>query len=330
MFHIGRFSWLAILGSLVLLRLAIGFHFYMEGSEKLRSGDFSAESFFRAARGPFSPYFHRLLEDENGQQRLCVISQSDDRGQHYQVDPELTIAIWGDFVDRAASYYALDDTQLSRARDILKAHQDELVAWLDSNHTELIAHFSTGDRLEGFEQDGSSKQRVALHVASLRGQVNSIRAARQGQLQLWTAQIEEMWNSFEDQINSLTRSSAEAQSSPSLKKPLALHRPFSQPMSKLNVINWIVPRFDVLVGGMLMLGLLTRFASLAGAGFLATVIATQPPWVPDASSTIYPSIELFALLVIFSTYAGRIGGLDFFIWAFRTRRKSQAENLVST
>jgi uncharacterized membrane protein YphA (DoxX/SURF4 family) len=321
----GRLSWIAIFLSLLLLRFAIGFHFFTEGADKLRSGNFSAAPFLSAAKGPFATHYHRLLEDESGQVRLCVVSVSEGRENNFQVDPELTIAIWGDFVDRAASYFPFDDAQLSRAQEIFKAHREELDEWLASHQSELIAHYSTGDRLDGFAQDGTARHEVALNVASVRGQVDRIRADRSRQLQQWTRQIEEMWDSLEQQVNSVYGGSGKPP-----RKPIALHRPYSQTYSKLKIINAFIPWFDIIVGGLLILGLMTRLASIAGIGFLTAVIASQPPWIPGAAPTIYQTIELLALLVICATCAGRIGGLDFFIDAFRTGRTPLVENADAT
>ena len=79
--------------------------------------------------------------------------------------------------------------------------------------------------------------------------------------------------------------------------------------------DYIVPAATLafLVGVFLLLGLFTRFWSIVGAGFLFSVISSQWPGWPGAEPTYYQSIELVALLVIFSTAAGRLAGLDFFI-----------------
>lgn len=86
------------------------------------------------------------------------------------------------------------------------------------------------------------------------------------------------------------------------------------------MLNLFIPWFDTIVGGLLILGLFTRLASLAGAGFLASVIATQPPWIPGTTETYYQAVELAALLVIFATCAGRMGGLDYFLHRQKANR----------
>jgi uncharacterized membrane protein YphA (DoxX/SURF4 family) len=74
------------------------------------------------------------------------------------------------------------------------------------------------------------------------------------------------------------------------------------------------------VGICLLLGLFTRIASLAGALFLASVIATQPPWLSTAEPTIYQTVEMAGLLVLAGTGAGRWLGLDYFFWALFRKR----------
>ena len=51
--------------SIVALRFVIGFHFFREGTAKLNT-DWTAEYFLRAAKGPFSPLFHHLVDDMDG------------------------------------------------------------------------------------------------------------------------------------------------------------------------------------------------------------------------------------------------------------------------
>jgi len=64
---------------------------------------------------------------------------------------------------------------------------------------------------------------------------------------------------------------------------------------------------------LLILGLFTRPAAIAAAGFLLSVILMQPPWVDGAVPTYYQAVEMFALLVLAVVGAGRYAGLDFFL-----------------
>jgi uncharacterized membrane protein YphA (DoxX/SURF4 family) len=83
----------------------------------------------------------------------------------------------------------------------------------------------------------------------------------------------------------------------------------------------------LLVGGAcLVAGLFTRTAALVLAVFLASVIASQPPWVAGTVETYSQGIELVALLVLGTSHVGRWGGLDFFVHhvLLRPFRKSAA------
>src|SRR5262249_21213987 len=48
---------------LVLLRLAIGWHFLIEGLDKLNSATWSSEAYLREASGPLAPVFRELAGD---------------------------------------------------------------------------------------------------------------------------------------------------------------------------------------------------------------------------------------------------------------------------
>ncbi len=354
---LSRFHMLLAFVAIIMLRVSVGYHFFKEGTAKLDSGNFTAEYFLKSAKGPLASFFHGLLDDGDGKLRLCVAQSNDNQSNvKYQLDPELTFAIWDDFVDRASSYYrfgdpevearlvqrrsmmgqqirlarmgtvdnvdtlqleakrAADEADIHRLRqqpgaanEILNAHQDELRDWLDAHRDEVLTYYETQHRLLGFDADGQSRGQVAAQVASLQEQIDTIRGDRQKQLKSWTSEIETMWSSLESQINGL------AVGNQANKPPLSLHRPFAQKYSKLQVINQIIPWFDVAVGVLLIVGLFTRLASLAGAAFLASVIASQPPWIPGTTPTYYQSVEMLALLVLFATCAGRMGGLDFFL-----------------
>ena len=79
----------------------------------------------------------------------------------------------------------------------------------------------------------------------------------------------------------------------------------------------------VTVGICLLVGSLTRLAALAGALFLLSVIASQPPWVTGAAPTYYQMVELAGLLVLAGTGAGRWAGLDYFGYLLFGRRRRE-------
>ncbi len=82
-----------------------------------------------------------------------------------------------------------------------------------------------------------------------------------------------------------------------------------------NTIDRIVPWFDTIVGALLILGLFTRIAALAGAGFLFSIILTQWPGSPGAQPVYYQTIEMLSMLVLAATAAGQFAGLDFVLYS---------------
>lgn len=350
----------------MILRVFVGYHFFYEGTSKLRAPNWTSEHFLRGAKGPLTPMFHQMLDDPDGQLRLCAKQIETPEGESkWVVDSQLTELVWANFVDAAIDHYGFNSqelvdelqtrreatrqqiesarssgssgvdtrelerirkndelailsirTQAKRAKSILESHQAELVDWLSFNKTELLAHYKTQDRLIGFERDGVNRGQVAQEVDSIRGQLDSVVSDRKKKTAQWYGEIKTMWDSLESQINGLAVG-------PQIEKEsLALHRPFDQPASALKIIDRVIPWFDTIVGALLILGLFTRFASLSAGLFLASVVASQAPWVAGAKPTFYETVELLALFVIFATCAGRYGGLDFFF--------SQPSNTQST
>jgi uncharacterized membrane protein YphA (DoxX/SURF4 family) len=344
------------------LRLAVGFHFFMEGTSKLQSpSKFTAAPFLNGARGPLAPMFRSLLDDSDGRKILCV-SATSPNGK-VEIDPSLTLQLWEDFADRAYEYYQLGDqtlanaistriksnqklvddarnsansnvdlsgleeqikndkksvaaikNQLERLEEVLAKYKDELLAWIDNNRLELVAHFSTSDRELGFARDGDAKTKIVYEVDSLRQQTDTISKDRYRKTQGWIREVAAIWDALENEVYNL------AVDRPATQVPLKIHRPFDQPTSKLKMINQFIPWFDVTVGLLLLIGLFTRVAAVAGGTFLASVIATQPPWVSGAKPVYYESVEMFALFLLAAIAAGRYGGLDYFIrWPRKSR-----------
>ena len=57
---------------LVVLRLALGCHFFYEGVWKIAHPEFSAESYLTMAKGPFAWIFHGMVYDMDGSERLAI------------------------------------------------------------------------------------------------------------------------------------------------------------------------------------------------------------------------------------------------------------------
>ena len=128
----------------------------------------------------------------------------------------------------------------------------------------------------------------------------------------WTREVHAMEENFRNDLRAIFTSEQLAEKSISVAVDKALTSPKE---AWLNCVNHIVTALTIGVGVCLLIGFFTRIAAVAGAMFLLSVIASQPPWVSDPSLTYNQIVECAALLVIVTTAAGRWAGLDFFTHA---------------
>jgi uncharacterized membrane protein YphA (DoxX/SURF4 family) len=186
---------------LVLLRLAIGWHLFVEGSAKLETfftgptgttKPFSSKGYLQQSQGPLAPHFRQLAGDPDGY-TLQMLEK-----------PELLEAQWRDYVTRYSTHYQLDAAQQTKAQEVLKQQWDQTREWLKTGTREVSRDYSFAstnptlttpsriaefkqkltelrDRLDGwnlrFEKDVSKAR-----VTTLRGEVARLRTELQGDL----------------------------------------------------------------------------------------------------------------------------------------------------
>jgi len=280
-----RLGTLAIL-SIVALRLAIGWHFFREGADKLVSGTFTSVGFMKVSKGPLTPLFHWFIWDEHGRARL---------------DREGTLEAWNQYREQVVNHYGFDQKQAAKAKEVQKFREQQFAWLLDENAADIDEYFKGLERVDKYRQDDSR-----MEVASLRGQVETIEKELDQKVKGWLTSIDMMWKGLEDDLNAL------ATPEQSVRGHLALGKPGRKPMDTV-FIDQIIPTFDLLVGILLIVGLFTRITSLAGAGFLAMIVATQWPGAPGAIPAHYQIIEMFGCLVLAAVGAGQFAGLDFLV-----------------
>ena len=69
------------------------------------------------------------------------------------------------------------------------------------------------------------------------------------------------------------------------------------------------------IGACLIAGFLVKFNAMGGVFFLASVIASQPFWVPGAQPTYDQWVEAAALLALAALPVGGWSGIDYFLKA---------------
>ena len=271
--------------TLVALRLVIGWHFYREGADKIIQGDWSASPFMVSATGPLAPLYQGLVWDMDGRARL---------------DKEAALERWDQYRQRVVDHYRFDEQQAEQAQRVYDTRRRQLEWFFNEYEEDLDTYFKGVERWERNRRDAARQG-----VTSLRGQSQQIERELQRELVPLLATTDKIRTGYQRDLHAL------ATPEQARRGTLALPRPGRQLMDTV-FIDSFIPYFDVVVGAMLILGLFTRVAALAGAGFLAGIVLTQWPWAPGAVPTHYQVIEMFALLVIAATGAGRFAGLDYF------------------
>jgi len=272
---------------LVLLRLTIGWHFLSEGIDKYRKPDWTAAGFFSNAKGPFAPYFRKVIWDYDGQLRL---------------DRDRTMQVWALYRDGVGEHFGFDERQKANAQlNYAKAVQQfDYVVELNNND---IEEFQLGiRRLEKLLEDP-----VRDGVASLGGQRETVRRELEQKINPTLAQIDAIWENYETAQNAIaTEDQLEANLAYRLVRPRLS-------AVDTSVMDPIVPFFDMAIGWMLLLGFCTPVAALVAAGFLGSVFLSQYPPTTGPLSSSYQLIEGVACFVLAATGAGRFAGLDFFL-----------------
>jgi uncharacterized membrane protein YphA (DoxX/SURF4 family) len=359
--QLGAFAVLA----LVLLRLATGWHFYREGSAKFVvdprgqrvAVDFSADGFLRQAKGPATDFTRSFLPGEHDWGRLLAVARqtvppTEAAAQaaaqwQYEYDQrraqaaranepvpvefppsapylrwaERIVADWEETLRKVEAIPGVTDAERAAASAALNNRKQQLADYL-AGESEAIAEYQHELwRLENLRNSPAAQGTpfVEEQVAAKTAQAGQTPSA-------WVARVrgldEEYYNDLRKILASEEREELSARAA--VDEALA-----TTERRNLNIANQVVAILIVSVGICLMIGLLTRLAAVAGALFLLAVMATQPPWVAEATTTYvyYQAVELAGLLVLAGTGAGRWAGLDYFGYAFCRRfcRRGDAE-----
>jgi uncharacterized membrane protein YphA (DoxX/SURF4 family) len=318
--QLGGFAILA----LVLLRLAIGWHFFAEGLNKVeRTADgryrvaFTAAPFLSAAQGPFADSFHAMAPSGHDWQKLLAVPQqkkpltADEAKaaeQHlpYEAWAERIKADWQVMADEVVKVPGLAENQIGEAKLIVATKKSELDAYLKEELAAIVDYQHELWRLDQwrakpeaatlpFEEERITKK-SAETTAKAKGVVAGVAALEA-----------DLVSEFRELVGSDPQDAATV---------AAMDSATTGPEeAKLNRVNLGATVLTIGVGICLLLGLFTRTASVVGAVFLLSVIASQPPWLGTYELTIFPTVELAGLLVLAGTGAGRWLGLDYFSWA---------------
>jgi len=144
--------------AMVILRMALGFHFFYEGVWKITHPEFSAANYLTAAKGPAKWIFHAMLYDLDGRTRLavepCVRVDYSEEGENLRDAWEKLQRDWVVRYERQL----VDEAKKAGGGKLTSQSQREIDAKVDAFHrkTELILLESL-DALDRFaEENGQS------------------------------------------------------------------------------------------------------------------------------------------------------------------------------
>jgi len=308
---------------LVLLRVAVGWHFLFQGLHKYEDRDFSAAGYLKQSKGPLAPVFRGMIPDGDGRIRLnkTLIETEASKKRNdpkkkdteWSVTPDSIFAQWEAFYGASVQHAQLDPAKQAGASKIYETHKRVVTEWFFENKDAILEYLRDLDELEADEADP--------HYRSIAYQQKRLWERRQklaATVEPWLEHLDEATERFERE---LTR--YETAQNPSIP-------PYQAPWSSMDWINKITIFTNLAIGVCLIAGLCTRLSSWGGAAFLLLIVLAQPAWptiYPPAPPAVGPAwivskelIELLALALIGSTtLSGRAAGLDFFVYHFLVR-----------
>ncbi|HBI45469.1 MAG TPA: hypothetical protein DDY78_21835 [Planctomycetales bacterium] len=337
---------------LVALRLVIGWHFFFEGAHKLdtfvvgtntsTNKVFSSAGYFREAPGPLAWEMRKYLGDPDDDALARVTPLPGDAAKSDDPAARMPPALrkeWDDSFNQFVKFYGLDANQEKEAKANLDKAEADVVRWLtiqavegkskdkqptdvQAVMTEVEKTYPSGvlkvqetpaqriaeyrDKVQEYRNmldktDAAfNSDVVGLKRLATKGEAASMRKSLMADLDKKTAALKASWGDL------LTDSQANK----------------GVPLPSLPLLWWVdgITAWGLtVIGGCLLLGLLTRFNCILAAGFLLMTYFASPPWpwlpTPPNNEGNYHYVnknlvEMFALLVLATTASGRWFGVD--------------------
>jgi uncharacterized membrane protein YphA (DoxX/SURF4 family) len=290
---------------IILLRVAIGWHFLYEGVEKVNStrygkDPFSAEIYLRNANGPLGPYFRGMLPDP---------TSADLRNLERVKDA------WKADEARIVAHYGFDDAQKGKAKAIL----DNSLSWADHwfHHHENVEKLNKYDHdIKMVEVDEARSNALSYE----RERTWEARRLAEADRKALVAPIIQTGTELQETLIGEIATAEQR----------AAAGPMSPPWTSLDIANLLTMYGLVAIGICLIAGLFTPFAAVCAAAFLAMIYLSMPPWpgLPPNPKTeghywivSKNLIELIACMVLATTPSGHWVGLDAVLFGPRRRRR---------
>jgi uncharacterized membrane protein YphA (DoxX/SURF4 family) len=346
---------------LILLRLAIGWHFAAEGFHKLedhwrgptetvvgKSKPWSSAGYFREGTGPLAKILRQHVGDPDEEAIKLLTpkrAESPNTPPHART-PAALDREWSDFVKRFGDHYNFNEDQRKKAEEALTTTEDAAVAWLtrkEVNDKNFQAKTQEGRlpvpvRLASYQRKleeltepknshlvsiGSEAESVRLH--DLKAEVVRLRVGLLNDLDEYTQELRKELEKIP---------TAEQKKEAETKGKVPQPEPPGDEKRNQKWIDLATMYGLTVLGACLILGLFTRLSCFLAAGFLLMTYLSNPPfpWLPSAPNNegfyLFVNknvIEMLALFALATTASGRWLGLDALIhWLFFGPRQSPA------
>jgi uncharacterized membrane protein YphA (DoxX/SURF4 family) len=148
---------------LIALRLAIGWHCFVEGMEKITSPSWSSESYLRESVGPMSGAFRWIA----GDRLLAKVTVGPDESFPAELDRE-----WRSYADAFTAFYGLKSEQIEKVQDILdERKKDTLATFSKAESVTKISRLPPDLKADmTMEQRLEEHERLLNHVRSTEGE----------------------------------------------------------------------------------------------------------------------------------------------------------------
>ena len=227
------------------------------------------------------------------------------------------IVAWDDYGDQAIEHYGYSDEKQTKARQIVSDHKAALWDFLAESRGDINDYRVELTRLR---RDVAERGDATFQKQRNLDKKNELNGSAVG----WRGWVRKQETNLGRQLWALGDSDQRD------KGQLAKEK------SDLEVFDKVLIYSLIAIGGCLMIGLLTRLASLGGAFFLLSVVLATPalpgifPPDPGPGHSLFVTkemIEMFALLFLVTVPAGRWAGVDFFIHSCITGRCCSSKKL---
>jgi uncharacterized membrane protein YphA (DoxX/SURF4 family) len=319
---------------LVLLRLSIGWHFLVEGLDKLNSRAWSSEVYLQESTGPLAPYFRELA----GDRLVSMLTVGPDK----QLSEDLKSA-WEGYFEHFKTYYNLNADQANRAETILRQNESKLLTWLTAESKlnarpqlqgpPLMVDMTVPERLD----DLRKKEEIVRNLESTyRPTFGDDTFAKLKDAKATAKRIRNELQSDLAQQTAGMKTALRDVLTDDQKKWDPPSNSYVRPIASWNRLDWAdaLVKYGLLgVGACLLLGALTRLACLGGATFLLMFFLAMPPlpgWPESPRAEghyLYINkniIEMLALLALATTQSGRWVGLDGLLQFLNPWRRREA------